>query len=80
MTNSVRVSPLKNGLIADNGKTVKPSRNDSTVGQLNAALGLVSSTIGTVKQICTNLSRRYWTSGVGAAIEWQAEEFQREVE
>jgi signal transduction histidine kinase len=52
--------------------------NESTAIQLNAAVGLVSSTIGTVKQICTNLRPPLLDHlGIGAAIEWQAEEFQK---
>jgi signal transduction histidine kinase len=52
--------------------------NEEIAEQLKAALGLVSSTIGTVKQICINLRPPLLDHlGIGAAIRWQAEEFQR---
>ncbi len=72
------LTALKMDLSRITAKLSNHPGNDSTVGQLNAAVGLVSSTIGTVKQICTNLRPPLLDHlGVGAAIEWQAEEFQR---
>ena len=52
--------------------------NNAIVEQMNSAIGLVSSTIGTVKELCTNLRPTLLDHlGIGAAIEWQAEEFQK---
>ncbi len=52
--------------------------NKAIAEELNVAIGLVSSTIGTVKQICTELRPPLLDHlGIGAAIEWQCEEFQK---
>jgi signal transduction histidine kinase len=56
----------------------KKPGNEVIAKQLTAAIGFVSSTIGTVKQICTNLRPPLLDHlGIGAAIEWQCEEFQK---
>lgn len=72
------LTALKIDLSRITAKLLNNPGNESTAGQLNAAVVLVSSTIGTVKQICTNLRPPLLDHlGIGAAIEWQAEEFQR---
>lgn len=56
----------------------KTTVNDGIVEQLNATIGLVSSTIGTLKQICTNLRPLLLDPiSIGPAIEMQAREFQK---
>lgn len=56
----------------------KKPGNEVIARQLTAAIGFVSSTLGTVKQICTNLRPPLLDHlGIGAAIEWQCEEFQK---
>lgn len=52
--------------------------NEEIVEQMTEAIALVSSTVGTVKQLCTNLRPALLDQlGIGAAIEWQCEEFQK---
>jgi signal transduction histidine kinase len=59
-------------------KLSKNPENEAIAEQLNAAIDLVSLTIGTVKQLCTELRPPLLDHlGIGAAIEWQAEEFQK---
>jgi PAS domain S-box-containing protein len=56
----------------------KAHGKEALAGRMNAAIDLVSSLIGTVKQICTNLRPTLLDHlGIEAAIEWQAEDFQK---
>lgn len=72
------LTALKMDLARISAKLSNTPGNEMAAGQLNAAIGLVSSTIGSVKQICTNLRPPLLDHlGIGAAIEWQAEEFQK---
>ena len=72
------LTALKMDLSRIAGKLVKTGENEAIGKQLNAAIDRVSSTIGTVQQICTNLRPTLLDHlGIEAAIEWQAEDFQK---
>ncbi len=72
------LTALKMNLSGIAAKLSISPRNKAIAEELNAAIGLVSSTIGTVKQICTELRPPLLDHlGIGAAIEWQCEEFQK---
>jgi signal transduction histidine kinase len=69
---------LKMGLSRISTKLSNAPGNKAIAEQLTAFIGLVSSTIGTATQICTNLRPPLLDHvGIGAAIEWQCEEFQK---
>ncbi len=72
------LTALKMDLSRISAKLPNNHGNEALSEQMKAAIGLVSSTIGTVKQICTNLRPPLLDHlGIGAAIEWQAEEFEK---
>ena len=72
------LAALKMNLSRIVAKLLKQPGNESTAEQLNEAIGLVSSTIRNIKQICTDIRPPILDHlGIGAAIEWQCEEFQK---
>ncbi|MGO9379250.1 MAG: sensor histidine kinase [Dissulfurispiraceae bacterium] len=72
------LTALKMDLSLIEAKLENNSGHESVTEQLNEAIGLLSSTIKTVKQLCTGLRPSLLDHlGIGAAIEWQAEEFQK---
>jgi PAS domain S-box-containing protein len=68
---------LKMVLSATTAKLSTTRKNKEIAGKLNEAAGLVSSTLESVKQICTDLRPTLLDHiGLGAAMEWQCEQFQ----
>ncbi len=72
------LTALKMELSLIAGKHSPASGNSLLTDQLKMAIGHVSSTIVTVNQLCTNLRPTLLDHlGIEAAIEWQAEDFQK---
>ena len=72
------LTALKMDLSRIAAKLAKTDEKEAITQQLNASIDRVSSTIGTVKQICTDLRPTLLDHlGIEAAIEWQAEDFQK---
>ncbi|MGO9951258.1 MAG: ATP-binding protein [Dissulfurispiraceae bacterium] len=73
------LTALKMELSRIDAKLANTLGNKAIAEQLHTAISHVSATIGTVNQICTNLRPTLLDHvGIEAAIEWQAEEFQKE--
>ncbi len=69
---------LKMLLLRIKAKISDTRGNEAIAEQLNEAIGLVSSTSGTVKRLCTDLRPPLLDHvGIGAALEWQCEEFRK---
>jgi signal transduction histidine kinase len=72
------LTALKMNLSRIATKLSNTQSNKAIVEQVTQAIGIVSLTIRTVKQICTDLRPPLLDHlGIGAAIEWQCKEFQR---
>jgi PAS domain S-box-containing protein len=72
------MTALKMDLSQIAARLSKTQGTEAIAGQLNVAIGFVSSLIVTVKQICTNMRPTLLDHlGIEAAIEWQAEDFQK---